>query len=195
LQNNLLELYGLLSLLDERILGPEHAFRSRYHQASQSGALNEETIGELKGRLGGVVHRTLRRQVREYVRFTQRRSIVEDFAPSPEEQDLYEKVSEYLRRPQIAAIDSGQRTLLTLVYRKLLASSSYAIAATLRKLADSLIEKLAAAKAGALPAGAFEPEEIADYAEEAEEWTDGPCSAGQLQALEAEISELEGYAA
>lgn len=195
LQNNLLELYGLLSLLDERILGPEHAFRSRYHLASQSGSLNEDSVQELKGRLGSVVQRTLRRQVREYVRFTQRRSIVEDFVPSPEEQELYDRVSEYLRRPQIAAIDSGRRTLLTLVYRKLLASSSYAIAPTLRKLADSLIEKLAAAKAGAATMAVFEPEEIADYSEEAEEWADAPCSPGQLRALQAEISELEGYAA
>ena len=30
LQNELMELFGLLSLLDEQILGPEHAFRARY---------------------------------------------------------------------------------------------------------------------------------------------------------------------
>jgi superfamily II DNA or RNA helicase len=195
LQNNLLELYGLMSLLDEQILGPEHAFRSRYQLASQSGALNEATTQELKARLTGVVQRTLRRQVREYVRFTQRRSIVEDFAPSPEEQDLYQQVSEYLRRPDIAAISSGRRTLLTLVYRKLLASSSYAIAPTLRKLADSLKERLQAARAGTVPWTDFEPDEVVEYSEEAEEWGEAPADGRQSKALEAEISELEGYAA
>ncbi|MGA9521209.1 MAG: DEAD/DEAH box helicase, partial [Myxococcaceae bacterium] len=98
LQNDLMELFGLLSFLDEQILGPEHAFRSRYQPDPEIGGLKEDASRELKERLGQVVHRTLRRQVREYVRYTNRRSIVEDFAPSAEEQDLYDKVSEYLRR-------------------------------------------------------------------------------------------------
>ena len=115
LQNDLMELFGLVSLLDEQILGPEHAFRSRYRLEAETGGLQTDAVNELKERLAPVVQRTLRRQVREYVRYTNRRSIVEDFAPSPEEQDLYEKVSEYLQRSEAAAIEPGKKTLLTLV--------------------------------------------------------------------------------
>ena len=106
------------------------------------------------------MQRTLRRQVKEYVRYTNRRSVVEDFTPSPDEQALYDDVSEYLRRSENAAIEPGKRTLLTLVYRKLLACSTFAIAPTLRRLAESLEQRLAAAKLGQRANGLlFEPEE------------------------------------
>ncbi|HEY8206471.1 MAG TPA: SNF2-related protein [Myxococcaceae bacterium] len=202
LQNDLLELFGLLSLLDEQILGPEHAFRARYEVDKDAGTLPDSGTEELKDRLAGVVQRTLRRQVREYVRFTDRRSIVEDFAPSAEEQDLYDKVSEYLRRSE-AALEPGKRTLLTLVYRKLLASSTYAIAPTLRKLAETLRNRLEAARRGAQAQGLLftaEPEEARQFSEEAEEWCDdgaGPASPNRgsgLKALEDELWELERYA-
>lgn len=179
LQNELSELFGLMSLLDEQILGPMDAFESRY-----PGELTDEAASEIKDRLGGVVQRTLRRQVREYVRFTNRRSIVEDFSPSAEEQSLYEDVSEYLRRSDTAAIDPEKRTLLTLVYRKLLASSSHAIAPTLEKLAEGLERKLK-----------YLPPELSEFAEEEESWKD-PAVAGNVTAktIELEVKELRGYA-
>ncbi len=194
LQNDLMELFGLMSLLDEQILGPEHAFRSRYQVDPECGGLKEDAVTELKERLAPVVQRTLRRQVREYVRYTNRRSIVEDFAPSPEEQDLYEKVSEYLRRSEAAAIEPGKKTLLTLCYRKLLASSTYAIAPTLRKLADNLDKRLEAAKLGAQALALFEPEEAKQYAEEGEEWSDEPSKPSNVRTLQNEVWELKQYA-
>ncbi len=158
LQNTLLELYGLVSLIDETILGPEDAFRALYGQLLQppppAGAPDEKTIlaertdlmEDLKERIAPVVQRTLRRQVREYVKYTNRRSIVEDFRPSEKEQLLYDRVSEYLCREELAAIAPERRTLLTLCYRKLLGSSTFAIAATLEKLADSLEAKVGRAE-------------------------------------------------
>ena len=194
LQNDLLELFGLISLLDEQILGPEHAFRSRYQVDPDAGGLREDAGQELKERLAPVVQRTLRRQVREFVRYTNRRSIVEDFTPSPEEQDLYDKVSEYLRRSEAAAIEPGKKTLLTLVYRKLLASSTYAIAPTLRRLADNLEKRLHQAQLGAQALALFEPEEAKQFAEEGEEWSDDPSKPGSLRVLENEVYELRQYA-
>ncbi|MHB8877633.1 MAG: SNF2-related protein, partial [Myxococcaceae bacterium] len=194
LQNELGELFGLMSLLDEQILGPEHAFRARYCDKTPD-ADGEDATKELKGRIAPVVQRTLRRQVREYVRFTNRRSLVEDFAPTAEEQDLYEKVSEYLRRADSAAIEPGKKTLLTLVYRKLLASSTYAIAPTLQKLADSLEKRLAAQQGASALLAAFEPEEARFYSEEAEEWADEPSSGPGARVLASEVAELKAYAA
>jgi len=193
LQNDLMELFGLMSLLDDQILGPEHAFRSRY-RVDEGGGMSEAAAGELKERLAPVVQRTLRRQVREYVRYTNRRSIVEDFTPSPEEHDLYEKVSEYLQRSEAAAIEPGKKTLLTLCYRKLLASSTYAIAPTLRRLSDNLEKRLAAAKLGQQALAMFEPEEAKQFVEEGEEWSDDPAKAPNVRALEQEVWELRQYA-
>ncbi|WP_426753091.1 SNF2-related protein [Myxococcus sp. Y35] len=193
LQNDLMELFGLMSLLDEQILGPEHAFRSRY-RVDEAGGMPEAAAIELKERLAPVVQRTLRRQVREYVRYTNRRSIVEDFTPSPEEHDLYEKVSEYLQRSEVAAIEPGKKTLLTLCYRKLLASSTYAIAPTLRRLSDNLEKRLQAAKLGQQALAMFEPEEAKQYVEEGEEWSDDPAKAPNIRVLEQEVWELRQYA-
>jgi len=196
LQNDLMELFGLVTLLDEQILGPEHAFRSRYRLEGETGGLPGDAATELKERLAPVVQRTLRRQVREYVRYTNRRSIVEDFAPSPEEHDLYEKVSEYLRRSEVAAIEPGKKTLLTLCYRKLLASSTYAIAPTLRRLSENLIKRLEAARLGQRALGFFEPEEARQFAEDGEEWIDGSSSDKpvSIRTLESEMWELKQYA-
>ena len=197
LQNELMELFGLLSFLDEQILGPEHAFKTRYQVDPEAGAVPDRQLQELRERLSPAVHRTLRRQVREYVRFTNRRSMVEDFAPSEDEQSIYDDVSEYLRRSEAAAIEPGKRTLLTLVYRKLLASSTFAIAPTLRKLAESLRLRIEAAKRGAAEAGLFEAEDTGAWDEEAEAWSDEPGgrSPPAIAALEAEALELERYAA
>jgi superfamily II DNA or RNA helicase len=196
LQNDLSELFGLLSLLDEQILGPEEAFRAHFPVDPDIGGLTDAASKDLKVRIAPVVQRTLRRQVREYVRYTNRRSVVEDFTPLPEEQALYEDVSEYLRRNECAAIEPGKRTLLTLVYRKLLASSTYAIAPTLRKLADSLAERLKAAKLGQQATGMlFEPDETKQYSEEAEEWSDEPgTSKRSLAPMEREVWELAQFA-
>ncbi|MBZ4417712.1 SNF2-related protein [Myxococcus sp. RHSTA-1-4] len=193
LQNDIMELFGLMSLLDEQILGPEHAFRSRY-RVDEGGGMTEAAVAELKERLAPVVQRTLRRQVREYVRYTNRRSIVEDFTPSPEEHDLYEKVSEYLQRSEAAAIEPGKKTLLTLCYRKLLASSTYAIAPTLRRLSENLEKRLQAAKLGQQALAMFEPEEAKQFVEEGEEWSDDPAKAPNVRALEQEVWELRQYA-
>ncbi len=191
LQNTLLELFGLLSLLDEELLGPEHAFRSRYTPEAD-GTLHVDASAELKERLSAAVHRTLRRQVREYVRFTNRHSVVEDFAPTAEEEALYQAVSEYLRRSDAAAIEPGKRTLLTLVYRKLLASSTFAIAPTLRKLAETLRRRMQAAAASA--EAVVEAEDLRGFQEEAEAWEDGPGRPVSLKAMQAEAVELDGYA-
>jgi SNF2 family DNA or RNA helicase len=160
LQNDVMELLGLASFLDDRLLGSEEGFRLQY----ATGDLTEEKAADLKARLAPVVTRTLRRQVREHVKFTARRSLVEDFAPTPEEQDLYERVSEYLRREEAVAIPRARRALLTLVYRKILASSSFALASTLDRLAASLEARLA----GDERASAAAPE-LAGFEEEAEE--------------------------
>ena len=133
LQNSILELYGLVSIIDDFIFGDLKSFKSQY-----SRQLDEGNYEELKSRLLPICHRTLRRQVLEYINYTERRAFCEEFSPSDEEHQLYEWVSEYLQRPKLYALPNSQRQLMTLILRKLLASSTYAIFGTL----DALVKKL-----------------------------------------------------
>jgi adenine-specific DNA-methyltransferase len=76
--------------------------------------------------------------VLEYIRFTQRMPLTQDFTPSAAEQELYDQVSDYLQRQVLHALPTSQRALITMVLRKLLASSTFAIAGTLRRMTERL---------------------------------------------------------
>lgn len=127
LQNSLLELYGLSTLIDEQMFGDVNAFRSQY--VSTGGDLDG-----LRQRLSGFCRRTLRNQVTEYIRYTERHAITQPFHPSDDEHRLYEAVTAFLQRPNSYAIPHRQRHLTELILRKLLASSSLAIAGTLETM-------------------------------------------------------------
>lgn len=92
----------------------------------------------LKKRLHSLCQRTLRSQVTEYVRYTNRILILQEYTPSADEEKLYNFISDYLQTDKLYALPEGQRTLITMFLRKLLASSSFAISGTL----NSLIERL-----------------------------------------------------
>ena len=127
LQNSLLELFGLSALIDELLFGDLNAFRAQYASAGSS-------ITDLRQRLSEFCKRTLRNQVTEFIRYTERRTITRPFKPSDDEHALYEAVSGFLQRPDSYALPQRQRHLTALILRKLLASSSLAIAGTLDTL-------------------------------------------------------------
>ena len=131
MQNSLLELYGLSTLIDERLFGDVNAFRSQYVGAGSD-------LGALRARLAPFCKRTLRNQVTEYIRYTERRAITRPFRPTDDEHRLYEGVSAFLQREDSYALPHRQRHLTALILRKLLASSSLAIAATLDILRQRL---------------------------------------------------------
>jgi len=140
LQNSLLELYGLVSFIDSRLFGSEYAFRTKF--MTDNEGLEVGNLELLKQRLSSVAVRTIRRQVKEYIPYTNRISFIEDFTPTDEEQRLYNLVSKYLQRPRLAAIRTSQRHLMILIYRKILASSSFAISNTLQCLVEHVGKKL-----------------------------------------------------
>lgn len=134
LQNSLMELYGLVSIIDEHVFGDVKTYRDMYINID-----NEEIRNIfLRQRLQQFCKRTLRKQVTEYVRYTRRISILQEYAPTKEEELLYNKVSEYLLTPKLYALPASQRKLMTLILRKLLASSSFAISGTLQSLISRL---------------------------------------------------------
>ncbi len=133
LQNSLLELYGLVSIIDERVFGDIDSFRAQFVNNSK-----DQAFAGLRQRLASVCKRTLRRQVQQYVPYTARRAIVQEFTPTQEERELSCLVADYLRRPNLNALREGQRQLISLVLWKLLASSTHAIAGALDTMAKRL---------------------------------------------------------
>ncbi|WP_316980115.1 SNF2-related protein [Shumkonia mesophila] len=191
LQNSLLELYGLVSFIDEHTFGDLKSFREQFINIS-----HERTFRILKERLKPICHRTLRRQVTAYVPFTRRLPLVEEFTPDESEDRLYHLVSDYLQRANLQALPTSQRSLMTLVLRKLLASSSFAIAGALTTLSTRLKNKLRQHET----AHSLEEELDQDYEaldETADEWTEDeapePLSEADQKAIEAEIADLEDF--
>lgn len=133
LQNSLLELYGLVSIIDDRVFGDLDSFRTQF-----TGSSREQGFGALRERLSPVCRRTLRKQVQPYVSYTARKAILQEFNPSDEEKELSNRVTEYLRRPNLKAMPEGQRQLISLVLWKLLASSPEAIAGALETMSNRL---------------------------------------------------------
>lgn len=191
LQNSLLELYGLVSFIDEHAFGDLKSFRQQFANLSQDG-----TFDILKARLAPLCHRTLRRQVTQYVPYTARHAIVEEFSPEKSEDQLYHLVSDYLSRDNLFALPPAQRTLMTLVLRKLLASSTFAIAGALQTMARRLGRDLAEQERLSLVDELDEDYEALD--ETAEEWPEDeptePLSEADRTALAAEIADLTGFA-
>ena len=193
LQNSLLELFGLVSFIDEHAFGDLKSFREQFVNLNQ-----EQVFNTLKARLKPVCHRTLRRQVTAYIPYTKRLPLVEEFTPEESEDKLYHLVSEYLQRDNLQALPAGQRTLMTLVLRKLLASSTFAIAGALTSISNRLKLKLH----HQTPAEALQDELDQDYEaldETAEEWSEDESveylTKADHQALEKEIADLDAFAA
>lgn len=137
LQNSLLELYGLVGILDPELFGSQEAFQAQF----LSNEDVEKRDAGLRDRLKFVCKRTLRRQVLEYIPFTNRFTHTADFTPSETEEKLYTEVSAYLQREVLVALPNARRKLITLILRKLLASSTAAIGATLERFVERLSER------------------------------------------------------
>lgn len=188
LQNSLMELYGLVSVIDERHFGDEASYRSQY--VVGPGARNGLVF--LRKRLEAVCKRTLRRQVQQagLIRYTERQPLTVQYEPSQKELSLYLAVSAYLQRGDTVAFGHKPNQLVTMVVRKILGSSTFAVTETLTKIIDRL--KLMRP---------VDIETVSDYDvvdEDAEELDEGDGARAtelpiEIKKLEAEIAELEGY--
>lgn len=194
LQNSLLELYGLVSIIDENVFGDIKSFRSQFLRTVEG-----ENYEDLRDRLKPICVRNLRRQVQEYIRYTNRIPLTIKFEQSEAEQKLYEDVSNYLQKDILYALPSSQRHLMTLILRKLLASSTFAIAGTLNSLITKLNEIVKTNQR--ISAAEVVSEEYDMFEEQLEEWIeedngstdDSILSFEDIEAIKAEISELEKY--
>lgn len=200
LQNSLLEIFGLVSVIDDFVFGDKKSFQKQF----SSTALTTSDMNDLKERLKPIVKRTLRKDVVEYINYTKRIPIVEEFTPSKEEVALYDLISDFMLNEDLYSIPSAQRTLITLVVRKLLASSTTAIMGTLETLIKRLKKIISEKKItqdDLVLVADDEDELIEDYLEE-EEKNEGEAKIAfqevrllddDIEAIQREIDELETF--
>ena len=134
-QNSLMELYGLTSIIDENIFGDSKTFKNQYQNASDLRSLHE--------RIKPYYVRTLRNDVKEYINYTKRLPMTQKFVATELETKLYEGISEFLRQEDIYSVPRQQRMLTTMIIRKILASSTYALIGTLKAIRQRLEKMLA----------------------------------------------------
>ncbi|TRC93530.1 hypothetical protein FJV77_22175 [Mesorhizobium sp. WSM4306] len=177
LQNNLMELYGLVTVIDDTYFGSEQAFRAEF-----GGREDRTSQALLARRLEPICKRTLRRQVQKagLINYTNRLAKTFDFTPDKLETDLYEHMSRYLQRDDTLAVGKNGRHLVTLVLRKILGSSSFAVAATLDKMVTRLERKLSVNEEAL--------NDIDGLEETAEEWREEG-QATETEALEDEMDD------
>jgi superfamily II DNA or RNA helicase len=142
LQNNIMELYGLVSVIDDKVFGDEASFRTLYAGLRPDPA----NLMILRKRLEPICRRTLRRTVQEagHISYTRRLPVTFRFDPHDEEVALYEQVSDFLQRPDTCYLGGKPNALVTMALRKILGSSSYAISQTLTRIIDRLTVEQAA---------------------------------------------------
>ena len=125
--------------------------------------------------------------------------MVQDFTLNPKEQELYDKVTDYLMRPFLFGVPDNTRPLMTITIRKIMASSSYALSFTLERIRRRIQEYQETGKARRILDVLSEEDEILDE-DDADEPAAGP--QGELipgdemavKAMREEMEDLESYA-
>ncbi|WP_455518272.1 SNF2-related protein [Neisseria cinerea] len=185
LQNSLMEFYGLSLFLDEHLFGSKKEFQKCF--------INRGDTDELRTRLSPYVKRTLRKDVLEYIRYTRRHTITQDYCLNDDEYALYIAVSDFLAKGKSYALPKRQRHLTGLVLRKLLASSTPALSGTLDVIRQRLdtMQKTAHRPSESLFAALGE--DLEDWEAFDDDENDGDAEPIDFKLLAAEIAEMDGF--
>lgn len=186
-QNSLLELYGLTSIIDDHIFGSEKSFRSEYGSG--------ENNADLRARLSTMYKRTLRRDVKEYINYTNRLPLTQKFDSTDAEYELYQAISDFLRRNDIYSVPAQQKKLTTMIIRKILASSTFALISTLTNIKSRLEKILETASMLLFTAEDLidDDEEIDLYVDDNEDISAEEEDAIDIDKLKAEIELLQTF--
>lgn len=185
LQNSLMEFYGLSLFLDEHLFGSKKEFQKCF--------INRGDTDELRTRLSPYVKRTLRKDVLEYIRYTRRHTITQNYRLNDDEYALYMAVSDFLAKGESYALPKRQRHLTGLVLRKLLASSTPALSGTLGVIRQRLDTMQKTAQRPSESLFAALGEDLEDWEVFDDEENDGDAEPIDLKLLAAEIAEMDGF--
>jgi SNF2 family DNA or RNA helicase len=131
-QNDLMELYSLITILAPGQLGTVRAFR--HHFLESSDERRPKNTASLRRLLNDVMIRNRRSKVD--ISFPKRRAAIYHLTLSEPEWQLYADVTDYIRR-RFQDRDSNKHLRLTLLtLQRELSSSPQAVAATLRKMVN-----------------------------------------------------------
>ena len=135
IQNNVMDLYGLAILIDDNIFSDYKIYKEKYYKNYN------ENLLELRDRLKEFTHRTLREQVKPYIKFTKRIPKTFSFNQTPEELQVYNEIRKILLNSDKESylIPNKQRHLLVLILCKLMGSSVHSIVYTLEAMRNRLV--------------------------------------------------------
>ena len=125
IEKNIMDLYGLIWFIDETVLPDEREFLSRYLR-------RPEHYPELSERVSPYCFRTLRIQAQSYAKVTRRVLLTSEYAPSAQEQELYDLLYAYINQPVKLAFPEMDPYDLALRLLGLQGSSTAAILQTIR---------------------------------------------------------------
>ena len=132
-QNNLDELFNLVTLLEPGLLSTSKQFQNRF--VDKKDKLTPKNVEQLHALLAEVMVRNRRSTVG--LRFTRRWAKTESVAPTPEERQLYHDVTSLIRnRLQAEQGSKGLNRMALIALQMALGSSPQAAAGTLRKLSE-----------------------------------------------------------
>jgi SNF2 family DNA or RNA helicase len=132
IQNELTDLYNVVSLLRPGLFGTRDAFHHYFMNSGQETLINRE---ELQDRLNKVMIRNRRGDTD--IDFTDRTIDTRKFEPTPEERELYQAVSKYVKGAY--SENQGQKLVLMLLQKEVV-SSPAALEATIEKSLDDQSE-------------------------------------------------------
>lgn len=161
IQNNLMDLYGLATIIDENIFGDKDVFRYNYIRNY------DENCCDLEERLSSFTHRTLRNQVEQYIRFTKRIPQTFSFVQTDEERKVYNEIVKLMQEPEGTKyiIPNAQRHLLLLVLCKLMGSSVNSVIGTMETIEQRLLKIKESQEVAIVEAWDFEDIEEEDIEE------------------------------
>jgi len=125
IQNELTDLYNIVSLLRPGLFGTRDVFHHYFVDSDRETLVNHE---ELQERLNKVMIRN--RRAETDIDFTDRTIDTPTFQPTPEERELYEAVSDYVKGAY--SEDQGQKLVLMLLQKEVV-SSPAALKQTIEK--------------------------------------------------------------
>lgn len=135
IQNSLMDLYWISTFIDSNIFWDKNIFRKKYIKEF------EENKDDLRTRLKTFMHRTLRNQVTQYIRYTNRIAKTFFFEHTDEEREIYKMLQDLIQNPEAHPyiIPRKQSKLLLLILTRLMWSSVAALSWTLEMIFKRLI--------------------------------------------------------